>query len=622
MRPIAVRLFALTVAIAFLPGGAAHGELVNSCRGTALPSRPPTIIAAILTAQESRPTKTHGLGASGAGPKDDTVALTRALDDTNDDVRRQAAAALVKCGAKAVPDLLEVLGHKKQSVRLLVVQVLGKIGPAAEMAVPLLGQTLQEGDDADSAEAGSALARIVPAAVPVLRELAGHTVERTRNRALAAMAAIAGDPEKVVPVLADLLEHKDVAIRRHSTIALFRMTTEPIAPVIRAFQDDDAEVRLTARNAMSNSKHRDSSEVTKALEKLLDHPNPGTRGDVLQVMAHVRNREASMKHGQRCAKDPDAGVRGLALHILDTATYPIEGNPYSVRQIATQIAPLMTDPSKEVRKTAFALMQRSGAEGVPHLAKLLDSKDSDIRRQAAGTLLYNGAKNAELVEAKLLELAERDPDLTVRAVAVHSFSRLGPKSIPALAKLFRKERQEDVVVAAAIQALSLHQEDAAFLIPEFIVALKHDNPEVRQAAAFTCYFMPKSGRQAIPALTAALNDKDAKTRENAIYSLSMMTPESEPGIIEAIKNEDAKVQEMALHTFWQRGLKNKAALPWLIEALKREEYRNVRCYAVCALANLGADARDAIPALEAIAEPEMQIHIRFGLQRIRGMEKK
>jgi HEAT repeat protein len=584
MKPLAARFFALTVAVVFLPSG-------------------------------------ETLGASGDGPKVDTVALARALEHVNDDVRRQAAEALVKCGAKAVPDLMEVLDHKKQGVRLLVMDVLGKIGPAAEMAVPLLGRVLEEGNDEDSSAAGSALAKIVPAAVPVLRELVGHKVERTRNRALVALASITGEPEKVVPVLAELLENKDVVIRRHAATALFRMTTEPIAPVLRALQDEDAEVRAHARGAMANSKHRGSSEWTKGLEKLLQHTNPGVRGDVLQVLAHVHHRDPSMKYGLQCLKDADAGVRGFAIQILHTATYPIEGNPYSVGQIAAQIAPVLTDPSKEVRKTAFAMMKTSGAEGVPHLAKLLDAQDSGIRKLAAETLFYNGAKKADLVEARLLELAERDPDPGIRAVAVLSYSRLGPKSIAALAALLRKER-EDTVRVAALYALSLHQEEAAFLVPEFIAALKEDNPEVRRAAAFTFYFMRESGKQAIPALTAALADKDAETRAKAIWSLTMLTPESEPGIIEGIKSEDARVQEMALHTFWQRGFKNKTALPWLIKALKREEHQNVRNHAVYCLANLGADAKAAIPALEAITDPTMQVHIRFGLERIRGMDKK
>ncbi len=40
--------------------GGVRFALANFCRGTALPSRPPTIIAAILTAQESRPTANLG----------------------------------------------------------------------------------------------------------------------------------------------------------------------------------------------------------------------------------------------------------------------------------------------------------------------------------------------------------------------------------------------------------------------------------------------------------------------------------------------------------------------------------------------------------------------------------
>ena len=63
-------------------------------------------------------------------------------------------------------------------------------------------------------------------------------------------------------------------------------------------------------------------------------------------------------------------------------------------------------------------------------------------------------------------------------------------------------------------------------------------------------------------------------------------------------------------------------IPRSLCALKRVAANKVRSYAVYAIANLGPDARDAIPVLEAITDPDMQVHIRFGLQRIRGMEKK
>lgn len=554
--------------------------------------------------------------------KPDPVALTRALEDENVKVRQQALAALVKCGRDAVPDLLEVLGHKNQSVRLLAMEALGKIGPASEMAIPYLGRVLHEGDLSDAHAAGSALAKIGPAAVPLIKEMIGHKVERTRDRALAALAALEGDREKIVPLLTDLLESKDVLVRRHATTALFKNTTEPIAPVVRAFQDEDVHVRAIARDAMTNSKHRGSSETAKALEKLLHHPIAGVRVDVLQVLTHAHDRDASMKYGLQSLKDADAGVRLRALYILDTATYPIERNPYSVSKVAAEIGRMMSDPSPEVRKVAFALMQRSAAEGVPHLAELLDSKDADIRKQAAATLLYNGDKNAGLVEAKLLKLAERDPDVGVRAAAVLSYSRLGPKTLPVVADFVRKDK-EDVVRVAALHSMAIYGEDAAALVPDFITALKDDNPEVRRAAAMTFYFMRKSGKKGIAALTDALKDKDAKTRQAAIYTMGVLAPESEPGVIEGIKSEDGQVQEMALHTFWQTGMKSKAALPFLIEALKKQDGpNNVRYYAVYAIANLGADAAEAIPVLEAITEPDMQIHVRFGLKRLREVNKK
>ena len=56
------------------------------------------------------------------------------------------------------------------------------------------------------------------------------------------------------------------------------MITEPIALVIPALQDEDAQVRVHARNAMLNSKYRVTPKLTQALDKPLHHPNPDVRG--------------------------------------------------------------------------------------------------------------------------------------------------------------------------------------------------------------------------------------------------------------------------------------------------------------------------------------------------------
>jgi HEAT repeats len=125
--------------------------------------------------------------------------LTQLLDDPDADVRRGAAAGLGRSGplaSGAVPMLIAALRDINRQVRLAAAQALGQIGPAAADAVLNLVDAVWLGDRELRLAGVQALGRIGPnarSAVPSLVTLLKVSDEETRRAVSQALAKIAPD---------------------------------------------------------------------------------------------------------------------------------------------------------------------------------------------------------------------------------------------------------------------------------------------------------------------------------------------------------------------------------------------------------------------------------------------
>ena len=98
------------------------------------------------------------LGKLGPAAQEAVPALQEAL--RNPDVRSTAAEALSKVGSAALPALIQSLNDEDRSVRYLAAETLGRLGPAAEEALPALIQALKDPDSGVRSSAATALKRI------------------------------------------------------------------------------------------------------------------------------------------------------------------------------------------------------------------------------------------------------------------------------------------------------------------------------------------------------------------------------------------------------------------------------------------------------------------------------
>ncbi len=131
------------------------------------------------------------------GARAAAVALVRAVNDTDERVRQFAAAALEDIGppeAVDVSPLAAILGESPADCAYWAATLLGRLGPQAEAAVPMLADSLANAPAAHVRErAAWALGKIGPSAgsaLPVLETAAASDNARLARLAKAAIESI------------------------------------------------------------------------------------------------------------------------------------------------------------------------------------------------------------------------------------------------------------------------------------------------------------------------------------------------------------------------------------------------------------------------------------------------
>ena len=308
-------------------------------------------VASLLTAAFlALPTLARGIETAGASADriDRWIADLQSHDLTR---RWQAVYALGQTGpaaAGAVEPLAAILANlaEHEYVRGATAWALGRIGPQAELGVPVLIDTL-----------GSA-----------------HISVR-RNSPLA-LAAI-GSPEAIasVPRLLDLLEDPDREVRVNAAVALWRLARhEHSIPVLQA---------MLAGPGVG------AYEAAVALGRLDGAPEQQVLGPLVDAFAHD---DATVR---RAAARSVGKLGGVALPALQTAFKHAQDK---VRQAAAEslgwmgpqavpdlIAALRND-SPAVRRIAARSLGRLGAEASeakPDLLAALDDPHPEVRQAAA-----------------------------------------------------------------------------------------------------------------------------------------------------------------------------------------------------------------------------------------------
>ena len=331
--------------------------------------------------------------------KDRVLELIERLKDEDEDVRRNAAEALVKIGEPAVEPLIKVLKDKNAKVRGDAAYALGRIGD--KRAVDALIEVLRNEDDDALVRlsAAEALIRIGEPAVEPLIEALKDEDEDARSFAADALGEI-GD-RRAVDALVKILKDGSAEVRESAACALGKIGDEKALPHLELIweKEESKEVKVWVAYALFRIAKKEGT-FEFLLDVLKDRDREVRWQAVLALGGTGDKRAVEPLMGVLKDIGEDMLVRGSAANAL------VEIGEPAVRPLIKALR----DEDVEVRWNAAAALGKIGdRRAVKPLIKALKDDDIIVRLFAAGALGDIGDERA--VESLIEELKDEGEDV-------------------------------------------------------------------------------------------------------------------------------------------------------------------------------------------------------------------
>ncbi|HEX7896905.1 MAG TPA: HEAT repeat domain-containing protein [Planctomycetota bacterium] len=267
------------------------------------------------------------------------------------------------------------------------------------------------------------------------------------------------------------------------------------------------------------------------------------------------------------------------------------------------LLPALEGPARADAAEELSRIGPPAKAAVPALVKLLKDKDVDVRLAAASALAAIEPGNAAILPAVVAELKGEQ-----RKTAAEVLGDLGAPGVPALIDAL-KDADAGVRWSAA-ESLGRIGVAAKAAVPALTAAL--DDKEVRSIAADALAAMGPEAKPAIPGLVKIIRtEKDRPLRYTAGVALFRIDKASagpaSPLLAEELRNPDGRARHDAITLLVSIGPAGQEATPVLIEMLK-DKASYARHMASHAL-GYGRDPRAAAPLLEAF-EKDAEIVVR------------
>jgi len=476
------------------------------------------------TARTTAPVQSASRSTGSAVRQVDVVPVTPPPDTSRDSARSTAKSPAAV--DPAVAALIEKLKDKDPRARIKAIEELANKGRDAQPAVPPLLALLRQPDPRQA---------IHPAVF--------RAVERL------------GLDESLLPALLAELKDKDSAVADRAARLLGLMGRPAVEPLLAAFKDEKAPVRLQAAHAFVYM-HDPPDKVIPALAALLADKDAGVRIQAASSLGALGPRAVSAVAA--LIKEVLAGNVMAAKALGDIGPLAAEGVPALRLALADPvifIPVIWVQPSDagQVQRVPFYLAEaaaealgKMGADAgpaAPDLIRVLRDLRPGVRRNAAGALgriRPEGPKAAAALAATLT-----DPDASVRVAAAWALGEIGDETSAAGLALVRalraKGQSEEVVVAAGASLVRrpLQAESAAALLK----ALKEAPPLGRRYAAKVLGQARPVPEAAVSALVDALSDDQAVVRAAAAEALGNIGPDARPALTPLAKRATSDASE-------------------------------------------------------------------------------
>lgn len=243
--------------------------------------------------------------------------------------------------------------------------------------------------------------------------------------------------------------------------------------------------------------------------------------------------------------------------------------------------------------------------------KMLKTGDAKARASACVAIREMGRTAKEAIPALVAALKDTDP--YVRIEATVALGAIGPAAIPALTEALKSSnRYQRMGACLSLGHMAANAKDA---IPALEAAFKDKNASVRAHAAQAVWRIDRTrAGDIVSVLADALKDDNRAVKMGAVITLGQIgkaAKDAVPALRPLLGSDDPELCIKAALTLYQIDPKDAAdAAKALIGAFDNKDV-SIQAESAAALCELGANAKDVVPALgKALVGPdEMRSHV-------------
>jgi HEAT repeat protein len=223
-------------------------------------------------------------------PRADSVKL-QAERDSLRELAAESLAIVGKDAAVAVPVLLRCLNDPREPMRRKTIAALGKIGPAAQLGIPMLVESLAFDESPavrDAAE--TALAGIGAPAIPALVHLLEDQEAELRLRAARGLGQMKAAAQPAAAKMRELLKDANPEVRLTAATALWQITqmAEASLPVlVGTLKSADRQLRMQAFRVLTTELGPAAIPARASLTELLKHEDPAVRQAAKKALERI-----------------------------------------------------------------------------------------------------------------------------------------------------------------------------------------------------------------------------------------------------------------------------------------------------------------------------------------------
>ncbi|WP_414564335.1 HEAT repeat domain-containing protein [Anabaena sp. CCY 9613] len=433
--------------------------------------------------------------------------LNKAIHDLDDEVRVEAAIALIKINSLPAFETLKQVVNNSSNIKRAVIMALGKMN--IPQAIELLTQFIEDQDRDIRWRAVTALGEIGNSqSVKILIGYLNHSDNDVRREAFAALAEIS-TPE-VIECLIYALKQKKHEDKKWVAAALGKIkwfaqelkhykNLEVVESLIDSLNDSDSYVRRWIAVALGKIRH---PHAVKALILALDDPDATVRKYVAIALGRSSHFTAVMALASKI-QDKDNSVREQAVLALERI-----GDPRATKALISAL----TSPDNYFKMIAAAILVK--IQWNIHIIRLIFKK-----------IYFSNLKKSDSVLLFSDIISKLDPsDKSIRCRAATALGEIGsPEAVKFLIRSL-VDPNSDVRGRAAA---ALGKIRCSKSITALIQALSHPDVAVQQEAIAALKHIGNSKvlKSLVQSFTIDLDDPDIYTLARILAVRVSMTQE-------------------------------------------------------------------------------------------------